>query len=254
MNKYSYYIYITALIIISFVMSTGCSTYLSGMSDPVILSRSPSLGATGVASNENIVITFNKKMDTTVNLGNAIKFDNPNNTASGPTSATTVEWSGDGKTLSIVNPGGWTIDKGLRVYWTVSKEAFKDEEGKSVIENAVIMDYCLSGFGIVGRSPYYGEQNVVHPKTLEVTFSMPISIESFAANRVTPSTEHTAGNPSVAAFYLSNGNRTINLQVSSWQFPASQVALMVSYKLISDETNTYMIPAGTMLWYYENVN
>lgn len=260
MNKYSFPIYIIFLVAASAFLISGCSTYLATISDPAILSRSPTIEATGVPSNETMTLTFNKKMNTDLSqLQNWIRFYNQYDTALYPATYESISWSSDGKTLTILNPGEWLGGDGSRVYWTASKEGFRDENGNYLMEGTVLFNYYMSGFGIVGRSPYYGEGNITHPRTLEVTFSSPISIESYLEFPFTASSEHTAGMmypfpPTIDTYYLSNGNRTINMYISSYD-AAGQVAIIVSPESqIWNESKTDSVPGGTFMWYYQNNN
>ena len=75
MNKYSYTALLLFLIIISTFVISGCANYLENASAPYVISRTPTLGATGISPNETIVITFNKEMDTNIPINDAINFE-----------------------------------------------------------------------------------------------------------------------------------------------------------------------------------
>ncbi|MFC1766981.1 Ig-like domain-containing protein [Candidatus Margulisiibacteriota bacterium] len=259
MNKYSYSIYVLFLILLSVFAISGCSTYLAGSSDPAILSRSPSLGATSIASGETLTLVFNKKMNTSVNLNDAITFYNQYNTAIYPNTYESVSWSGDGKTLTILNPGEWLGGDGSRVYWIASKEGFQDENGNSIVEGTVLFNHYMSGFGIVSRTPYITEGDIYHPRTLEVTFSMTVD-----AGTLTPEVYWPGPSTAQIPYFFpptwewSADFKTFRMMVSSWSAsPATAVASIEGN--VESFIGGYTIPRGasgyqSILWWYGNSN
>lgn len=246
MNKYVYILYLSFLMTASLFFISGCSNYLAESSDLVVVSVSPAIGATGVASNENISVTFNKIMDTSKDLVNAVKFYNQNNTAVYPLTYESISWSNDNQTVTIVKPGNWIGGDGSRVYWIASEEGFMDEKGKYLLEGTVLADYYMSGFGIVGRSPYFGQESVYHPRTLEVTFNMSIDATTLTYE-VSP-----LPYSSQPSFEISGDLKTLSWHVSSWD-AVGTVAITLESDL-DDYNHVYKIPAGTYILYYQNAN
>ena len=231
-------------------MISGCANYLASSSAPVIISRSPAQGETGVASNEPIVITFNKKMDQTLG-SDPIKIYNQYNTALMPQTMGS-SWSNGGKTLTVTHEGDWSGGQGTRVYWIASKEGFSDEDGNFLLEGTVLADYYLSGFGVIYRSPYFSEEAVYHPKTIEVTFSS--SVDPTSVLSVAAASEHSAGifYPQTPSVTFSANYETVYWYIASWD-AVGTVALTWEND-VSNWEHTATIPAGTYILYYENAN
>ena len=143
MNKQAYIIYIAVLMLTSTIFISGCTSFLASSSAVTVISRTPTIGATAVASTENLVLVFNKAMDTSIQLNDAINFDDANNTAGYPQTYESAGWSTGDTTLTIVSPGNWSGSASARAYWLASNEGFADEDGNSLLEGTVLLDFQL---------------------------------------------------------------------------------------------------------------
>ena len=224
---------------------------------PEVSSRTPTLEATGVASNETLIITFSTSMDT-ASTQNSITARNGTHTA-GSHSGYTSNWSNNNQTLTITNllwsGGGLTV-----VNLISSGEGVRSYAGIPMAANTDLWKYTLASQGggsgptpeVSSRSPLLDATGVSGSATLSVTFSTTMDTNSSEQSITVHPTLHTAGNPipSSPSPVWSNGNRTITFSnITGWTGPGKDVYVITNGEGVRSSLGRPM-PAGSVLWRY----
>jgi hypothetical protein len=216
------YLFLTfALCLLAFAVISGCGKYAAQYSAPVIIERYPVAGAGGIGSAETLWLKFSKSMDTNgssiAEMINKIKF------AADMTAVMTFEpgvtpevaWSEDNTKLTLTKIF-FIADPGNRIHIQSSREAFEDENGQFLTENADLWNFTLSGLNIVDRSPSIEAVISNVPTTIVATFDNPVATGSFA---VGTGESHTAGMsiPFPPSYSWTNSDKTLTIENISWE-------------------------------------
>lgn len=138
-----------ALLFLTFGFICGCGKYFTQYSAPTIISRSPVIGATLVPSHEVLWLKFNKTMDINnldlSQLVSKVRSANDMNAVITIDATLTPEaaWEEDNTKLIISNVFFTSIESAARVHLIASKEAFEDNNGLYLQENADLWNYTL---------------------------------------------------------------------------------------------------------------
>jgi len=149
MNNKTYVFLTFALLLFSFTFVSGCGKYVAQYSAPVVISRYPVNGASGIGSHETIWLKFSKSADENnmniSQLGSKIKWagDMMATATFEPSLTPEAVWSEDNTKLTIKNVYFTSIEAGARVHITASREAFQDVNGLYLQENANLWNYTL---------------------------------------------------------------------------------------------------------------
>jgi hypothetical protein len=148
MNTKTFSLLLVTLAFICIFFNFGCGKYLVQYSAPDILSISPTIDATGIASNEQLWIKFSKAMDpgdiTMSGLGKRFIW------ASDMTATTTffaeltpeAYWTEENTKL-ILNNIFFINSPGTHVHIIASLEGFSDTDGKFLPEGTSMWKYDL---------------------------------------------------------------------------------------------------------------
>lgn len=138
-----------AFLLFTFAFNFGCGKYITQYSAPMIISRYPVNGASGVGSAETLWIKFSKSMDMeNTNLEALlmmVKFANDMTAVATFEPLLTPEaiWSDNSSKLTVKNVIFTSIEAGARVHIMASREAFQDMNGLYLPENTNLFNYTL---------------------------------------------------------------------------------------------------------------
>jgi hypothetical protein len=139
---------IFSLCILAFAFASGCGKYIAQISPPVILTRSPVLGAGGVASTEALWLKFSKSMDTggtsVTEILSKVKIgiDMTATATFDPSLTPEATWSESDTKLTITNVIFVPVP-GNVVHIISSKESFQDTNGNFLGEGIDLWNYTL---------------------------------------------------------------------------------------------------------------
>ncbi|MCX5750982.1 MAG: Ig-like domain-containing protein [Candidatus Saganbacteria bacterium] len=140
-------IFVLFLLFFYVILVIGCGSAGGGgggtVETPTIVSRTPTLDATGISQSATLELTFSIAMQTTVATAFAKRADT--HTAGDYIGTLAFSWSNGNKTLRITGITSWDAGAGKIVSLLASLEGFRSVQGRALAENSVLWRYTLAG-------------------------------------------------------------------------------------------------------------